>query len=46
MTSENLYVGIDVSKSKHDVAIINEQKQLCGRHYRKKARAACGISYL
>ncbi len=31
MTSKNLYVGIDVSKSKHDVAIINEQKQLCGR---------------
>lgn len=31
MTRENLYVGIDVSKSKHDVAIINEQKQLCGR---------------
>jgi len=29
MNAENLYVGIDVSKSKHDVAIINEQKERC-----------------
>ena len=33
MPYQSLFVGIDVSKYKHDIAIVNEQKQLVGRPF-------------
>jgi len=33
MSYQTLFVGIDVSKFKHDIAIVNEQKQLVGRPF-------------
>ena len=33
MSYQTLFVGIDVSKYKHDIAIVNEQKQLIGRPF-------------
>jgi len=33
MSYQTLYVGIDVSKYKHDIAIVNEQKQFVGRPF-------------
>jgi transposase len=33
MSYQTLFVGIDVSKYKHDIAIVNEQKQFVGRPF-------------
>jgi transposase len=33
MSYQSLFVGIDVSKFKHDIAIVNEQKQLVGKPF-------------
>jgi transposase len=33
MSYQSLFVGIDVSKYKHDIAIVNEQKQLVGKPF-------------
>jgi transposase len=33
MSYQTLFVGIDVSKYKHDIAIVNEHKQLVGRPF-------------
>jgi len=33
MSYQSLFVGIDVSKFKHDIAIVNEQKQFVGRPF-------------
>lgn len=34
MSHQNLFVGIDISKTKHDVAIMNSEKQLLAKPFR------------
>ena len=40
MVYPELYVGIDVSKLKHDVAVVNEQKQRIGKAFVVKEKQA------
>ncbi len=45
MTYETLFVGIDISKLKHDVAIMNDNKQLIGKPF-VVAESRAGYEYL